>query len=179
MLTVPDVDGTFIVRSATSQPKDLPHCATRHEVLIQLHLNRTATVRDLVLLSASKAAPLDLGYAITRRYVAYQRRRLGLLKEGELISAARIVAEGRGIRMQQVVNTHMLVLKLRDASQDLEKSGLTPAQQKMHAYTMRYHGKMAEEGGLAAERDGCRAKVMKEYRGRYRIAHDYLGCVAS
>lgn len=143
-----------------------------------MHLNRTATVRDLGSLSATEDALLDLGQAVMTRLVVYRDRRLCLLKEHELISAALVVGEELGIRMRHVVNTHMLVLKLQGEEASADQRGLTLSQRKMHTYSSRYHGKVAEYDSTAAGKDGCKAKAtaMKEYARRYRMIHDHLDC---
>lgn len=148
-------------------------------MLIRLHLNRVATLRDIAFLCRSEALSLESGYAVVKRYVAYQCRRPSLLKEGELISAALIVGEERGIRMQQVVNTRMLVSKLRGGPARSVTGGLTPVQQKMHQYTLKYHGRAVgvEDAGVA--RGGSKAQTMKAYCRTYRVMHDHIGCVTT
>ncbi|KAK6427370.1 hypothetical protein LTR95_015999, partial [Oleoguttula sp. CCFEE 5521] len=178
--------GKYVVRSASRRGFDVPHCATRIDTVAQLKLNTKLTLRMLAEtasdLENGHASVLDSGIIVIRHLIDFRNRRLALLKEFELITAAQVMMHHLGCKGLLVSNTQLLLNQVGvGASPDIGK--MSPSQRKMAEFAMRYdrtRSDSADSKRLAAELQACDGQVLSlrkfmiDYTELWFEEHDHL-----
>ncbi|KAK6421269.1 hypothetical protein LTR95_016833 [Oleoguttula sp. CCFEE 5521] len=176
--------GKYAVHKASRRGLDVPHCATRIDTIAQLKLNVRLFLRMLgktaIDLEHGHVPHLDGGMIAVRHLIDFRDRRLALLKEFELVTAAQVLMRHLGCKGIVVLNTHLLLNQLGVKTlPDVVK--ISPSQRKMVEFTMRHDS--AGPRRLTSERssaDLCAcdeiswSKFMIDYAELWCEEHDYL-----
>ena len=170
------LNGRYSVGDASFKDGDVAHQTTRIDVVQALHWNCKLTSWAVEeLMSFSPFFGLDdlmLGYRFFRLLKRHEAKRLALLKEFMLISAAQKLMKKRGERKMVVLNTYML-LQSMDLPPSIPIIKRNSKQKAMQEYAAKYSGEFTYFKGCVQLRNGSSRKkeAMSKYIEDYQLKH--------